>query len=102
LIIDEEKKENTTTGNSESATSQNADAYSWTKTKSRHYLQLSGGEQQTVTHDPKTGIYSQSGYSYSEGTSAPKGFRNNNWLNIRISDNNWQGKVPNNTDGEFE
>lgn len=32
----------------------------------------------------------------------PRGYRNNNPLNIRISDNNWEGKVANNTDGSFE
>ena len=33
----------------------------------------------------------------------PRGYRNNNPLNIRISSaNNWQGEVQNNTDGVFE
>lgn len=33
----------------------------------------------------------------------PRGYRNNNPLNIRInSANNWEGKVTNNTDGVFE
>lgn len=33
----------------------------------------------------------------------PRGYRNKNPLNIRINPtNNWQGKVANNTDGEFE
>lgn len=32
----------------------------------------------------------------------PRGIRNNNPLNIRISDSPWQGKLENNTDGEFE
>lgn len=33
----------------------------------------------------------------------PRGYRNNNPLNIRINKhNNWDGKVYNNTDGEFE
>ena len=33
----------------------------------------------------------------------PRGYRNNNPLNIRINPaNNWQGKVQNNTDGVFE
>lgn len=36
-------------------------------------------------------------------TSLPRGYRNNNPLNIRISNNNaWQGKIGNNTDGAFE
>lgn len=32
----------------------------------------------------------------------PRGYRNNNPLNIRISANDWIGKVKNNTDGVFE
>lgn len=33
----------------------------------------------------------------------PRGYRNNNPLNIRINpSNDWMGKVENNTDGEFE
>ncbi len=32
----------------------------------------------------------------------PRGIRNNNPLNLRISDNAWLGKVKNNTDGAFE
>lgn len=73
----------------------------WWDAKAQHYLQMSGGIQQTVTQDPETGIYSQSGGSQPVATDK-RGFRNNNWLNIRISNNNWQGKRANNTDGEFE
>ena len=37
------------------------------------------------------------------GSTLPRGYRNNNPLNIRInSGNNWQGKVSPNTDGTFE
>lgn len=32
----------------------------------------------------------------------PSGYRNNNPVNIRISANNWSGKISPNTDGEFE
>lgn len=32
----------------------------------------------------------------------PRGLRNNNPLNLRISSNPWLGKVKNNTDGAFE
>lgn len=32
----------------------------------------------------------------------PRGYRNNNPVNIRISANNWSGKISPNTDGEFE
>ena len=36
-------------------------------------------------------------------TNLPRGLRNNNPLNIRINPaNNWQGKVKDNTDGQFE
>lgn len=36
-------------------------------------------------------------------TKLPRGYRNNNPLNIRYNKaNNWLGKVANNTDGEFE
>jgi len=39
----------------------------------------------------------------SNGGTLPRGYRNNNPLNIRISSsNNWQGKVTPNTDGAFE
>lgn len=34
--------------------------------------------------------------------SIPRGYRNNNPLNIRISNENWLGKVSPNTDGTFE
>lgn len=34
--------------------------------------------------------------------SGPRGYRNNNPLNIRISNNPWKGKVSDNTDGSFE
>ena len=32
----------------------------------------------------------------------PRGLRNNNPLNIRISGQNWRGKIKDNTDGSFE
>jgi hypothetical protein len=35
-------------------------------------------------------------------TNLPRGYRNNNPLNIRISSAHWLGKVANNTDGAFE
>lgn len=41
--------------------------------------------------------------SYLGRTDLPRGYRNNNPLNIRInSANNWQGKLYRNTDGAFE
>lgn len=35
-------------------------------------------------------------------TQTPRGIRNNNPLNLRISKSSWQGKVSINTDGAFE
>lgn len=32
----------------------------------------------------------------------PRGYRNNNPLNLRISSSNWMGKIYDNTDGSFE
>lgn len=92
----EEETEKTST----SETSQPEET-NWWDAKAKQYLQMSGGIQQTVTQDPETGVYSQSGY-YQPVTTDKRGFRNNNWLNIRISNNNWQGKIANNTDGQFE
>lgn len=40
--------------------------------------------------------------SISVDKSKPRGYRNNNPLNIRISNNPWSGKVTDNTDGAFE
>lgn len=40
-------------------------------------------------------------YNRSSGT-GPRGYRNYNPLNIRISSNSWAGKVSDNTDGSFE
>ena len=37
-----------------------------------------------------------------ETKSIPRGIRNNNPLNLRISDNAWLGKCRPNTDGQFE
>lgn len=98
-VNDEEDSKDVTISATTSTT--DTDDYAWTKPKARQYLQMLGGVQQTVTQDPKTGVYSQSGYSQPVATDK-KGFRNNNWLNIRISNNNWQGKIANNTDGQFE
>lgn len=52
-----------------------------------------------VVQDQSTGIYHMHSPTPRSGT---RGFRNNNWLNIRISNNAWQGKVQDNTDGTFE
>lgn len=96
LYNTEEETEKTST----SKTSQPEET-NWWDAKAQYYLQMSDGIRQTVTQDPETGVYSQSGYSQPVATDK-RGFRNNNWLNIRISNNNWQGKIANNTDGQFE
>ena len=90
------------TGETTASETSQAEETNWWDAKAQRYLQMSNGVQQTVTQDPETEIYSQSGYSYTGNPKDPKGFRNNNWLNIRISNNNWQGKIANNTDGQFE
>lgn len=41
-------------------------------------------------------------YDMSTDKNLPRGYRNNNPLNIRISSNAWKGKVSPNTDGAFE
>lgn len=91
----------TETSSSDSETTDTGST-NWQEALASEYLKMSGAAQQVVTQDPETGIYSQSGYSYTGNPKDPKGFRNNNWLNIRISNNNWQGKIANNTDGQFE
>ena len=89
------------TGETTASETSQAEETNWWDAKAQYYLQMSGGIQQTVTQDPETGVYSQSGGSQPVATDK-RGFRNNNWLNIRISNNNWQGKRANNTDAEFE
>lgn len=37
-----------------------------------------------------------------QSKSIPRGLRNNNPLNLRISSSPWQGKITPNTDGQFE
>ena len=41
-------------------------------------------------------------YDMSSNSNLPRGYRNNNPLNIRLAKNNWLGKVLPNTDGAFE
>ena len=41
-------------------------------------------------------------YDMSTDPKLPRGYRNNNPLNIRISSNAWKGKIKDNTDGAFE
>lgn len=54
-----------------------------------------------ITHPEQTANQDQ---DMQTETSLPRGYRNNNPLNIRISNNKWQGKVARseNTDGVFE
>jgi hypothetical protein len=44
----------------------------------------------------------KSTYDIGNTKEGPRGFRNNNWCNIRISNNPWEGKITDNTDGAFE
>ena len=41
-------------------------------------------------------------YDMSQNSNLPRGYRNNNPLNIRIGSSAWRGKVTPNTDGTFE
>lgn len=66
---------------------------------SQYIRNYTGMGSTTVAQNPTTGVYSSTPASNSGD---PRGFRNNNWLNIRISNNNWQGKRADNTDGAFE
>lgn len=56
-------------------------------------------EQTTVVAQPVDPIVAA---TPSVDKSKPRGYRNNNPLNIRISNNAWAGKIANNTDGSFE
>ena len=47
-------------------------------------------------------IYNNEEYDMRTDKNLPRGYRNNNPLNIRISSNAWKGKVTPNTDGVFE
>lgn len=61
---------------------------------------VSSASQTTETTHPQQTSSAQSQQSTSK--TGPRGYRNNNPLNIRISNNPWQGKVSDNTDGSFE
>lgn len=91
-----QKKDNTEQETTKSTPTEPADAAAdWVNEYIQKYSGMSG---QAVIQDPTTGIYSSTTANYGD----PRGFRNNNWLNIRISNNNWQGKRTDNTDGAFE
>ena len=47
-------------------------------------------------------LITNNNYDMSTDPKLPRGYRNNNPLNIRISTNAWKGKVSPNTDGAFE
>ena len=88
------------------ATQENKE-YDWIASKIQQYTGLSEGKVETPTYEiSTTGVVEKStpvqSFPSSATTSDPRGFRNNNWLNIRISNNAWQGKKTNNTDGAFE
>ena len=57
---------------------------------------------QTSSTSGSAPIVSTSTESNNLPKSGPRGYRNNNPLNIRISNNAWKGKLQNNTDGSFE
>ena len=61
---------------------------------------VSSASQTTETTHPQQTSSAQSQQSTSK--TGPRGYRNNNPLNIRISNNPWQGKISDNTDGSFE
>lgn len=64
---------------------------------------LDGNSQTTSATSEATATAQTSTPSYSPGDPLEKrGFRNNNWLNIRKSDNAWQGKIQNGSDNSFE
>ncbi len=92
-----QKKDNTEQETTKSTPTETTDATTdWVN----EYIQkYSGMSRQAIIQDPTTGTYSSTTIAHSGD---PRGFRNNNWLNIRISNNNWQGKRTDNTDGAFE
>lgn len=63
-----------------------------------NYLRRRVNNSKTEQYAPKWEKEQESIY----GGKQVRGIRNNNWGNIRISSNAWQGKVSNNTDGSFE
>lgn len=92
-----QKKDNIEQETTKSTPTETTDATTdWVNEYIQKYSGMSG---QAVIQDPTTGIYSSTTIANSGD---PRGFRNNNWLNIRISNNNWQGKRTDNTDGAFE
>ena len=96
LPKDEDRDEEETV-ETETTTSTTGGGEDWISQYIRNYTGM--GSTTTVTQNPTTGVYSSTTTSNSGD---PRGFRNNNWLNIRISNNNWQGKRTDNTDGAFE
>lgn len=84
----------------------NSSEYAWTKDRLKSIyesttpvkLQTSIGESASaISTSPSSG-------KKSADKTVNRGKRNNNWLNIRISGEGWQGKIPisENTDGAFE
>ena len=97
LPKDEDRDEEQTV-ETETPTSTAGESEDWISQYIRNYTGM--GSTTTVTQNPTTGVYSSN--TTTADSDDPRGFRNNNWLNIRISNNNWQGKRADNTDGAFE
>ncbi len=102
-LIQEDSEDTNTekeTTQEKTTTSTSASSDSWIDD---YISALDGNSQTTSTTSEETTTASTSTPSYSPGDPSEKrGFRNNNWLNIRKSDNTWQGKIQNGSDTEFE
>lgn len=56
----------------------------------------------TKTYYPEYDMSTTETVTHMDTSKLPRGYRNNNPLNIRISSNKWNGKVSPNTDGAYE
>lgn len=98
--LDGQKKEESTTEESTTST-ETASETNWWDLLADQYERQSGESGETTSSTSSTSTPGSTG-TVSANAGDPRGFRNNNWLNIRISDANWQGKKESNTDGAFE
>ena len=98
--LDGQKKEESTTEESTTST-ETASETNWWDLLADQYERQSGGSGETTSSTSSTSTSESTG-TVAANAGDPRGFRNNNWLNIRISDANWQGKKASNTDGAFE
>lgn len=97
--LDGQKKQESATEDNTTST-ETATTNWWDQLADQYERQSEGsGNITSITSPTST---SESTGTVSANTGDPRGFRNNNWLNIRISDANWQGKKASNTDGAFE